>query len=51
MRDAELPAGEWLEEIASDELARFEEHQSGYEEGFVRFMPSEQVKENIKIYT
>jgi len=43
MKGAELPAGEWLEEIASDELARFEEHQSGYAEGFVRFMPSEQV--------
>ena len=43
--EVSLPEGEWLEEISSDALDRFVQNQSGYAEGFVRFMPSGQVIE------
>ena len=43
--EVSLPEGEWLEEISSDALDTFVQNQSGYAEGFVRFMPSGQVIE------
>ena len=40
-----LSDGVWFEEIASEALEEFEANQSGYADGFVRFMPSGQVSE------
>jgi len=38
-----LPDGEWIEEIENDALRKFEDSQRGYDDRFVRFMPSGQV--------
>ena len=46
--EVSLPEGEWLEEISSDALDTFVQNQSGYAEGFVRFMPSGQVIEKLR---
>eukprot|EP00090_Calanus_glacialis_P045776 TRINITY_DN8712_c0_g1_i6.p1 TRINITY_DN8712_c0_g1~~TRINITY_DN8712_c0_g1_i6.p1 ORF type:complete len:325 (+),score=130.36 TRINITY_DN8712_c0_g1_i6:23-997(+) len=43
MESAALSDGVWIEEIESDVLKKFEENQTGFEEGSVRFMPSGQV--------
>ena len=39
-----LPDGEWIEEIENDALRKFEDSQRGYDDRFVRFMPSGQVR-------
>jgi hypothetical protein len=43
METAALSDGVWIEEIESDVLKKFEENQTGFEEGSVRFMPFGQV--------
>ena len=50
MESAALSDGVWIEEIESDVLKKFEENQTGFEEGSVRFMPSGQVCNRSNIY-
>ena len=40
-----LSNGVFIEEIESEALDIFEANQTGYKEGFVRYMPSEQVSQ------
>ena len=40
-----LSDGVFIEEIQSEALDIFEANQAGYKEGFVRYMPSEQVSQ------
>ena len=46
-----LSDGVFTEEIENEALNIFEANQAGYNEGFVRYMPSEQVRqfESIKL--
>ena len=40
-----LPEGVTIEEIKSEALDMFKANQTGYEDGFVRFLPSGQVSQ------
>ena len=46
-KEDEKAKGVSIEEIESEALNEFEANQLGYEEGFVRFLPSGQVKSSL----